>query len=81
MNLSMVCVISRSWAFFSLWPEIRTDIFPRHANLSICGIMMVAWQWTPFAVLIFMTSLQSEDEIQKEAAILTVHAHGRSFAT
>ncbi|MCL4121047.1 UNVERIFIED_CONTAM: hypothetical protein GTU68_031279 [Idotea baltica] len=33
-------------------------------------IMMVAWQWTPFAVLIFMTSLQSEDESQKEAATL-----------
>jgi sorbitol/mannitol transport system permease protein len=32
--------------------------------------MMVAWQWTPFAVLIFMTSLQSEDESQKEAATL-----------
>ena len=32
--------------------------------------MMVTWQWTPFAVLIFMTSLQSEDESQKEAAIL-----------
>ncbi|MCL4111705.1 UNVERIFIED_CONTAM: hypothetical protein GTU68_023661 [Idotea baltica] len=33
-------------------------------------IMMVTWQWTPFAVLIFMTSLQSEDESQKEAATL-----------
>ena len=33
-------------------------------------IMMVTWQWTPFAVLIFMTSLQSEDESQKEAAML-----------
>jgi len=32
--------------------------------------MMVTWQWTPFAVLIFMTSLQSEDQQQKEAAIL-----------
>jgi sorbitol/mannitol transport system permease protein len=31
---------------------------------------MVTWQWTPFAVLIFMTSLQSEDQQQKEAAIL-----------
>ena len=32
--------------------------------------MMVTWQWTPFAVLIFMTSLQSEDQQQKEAAVL-----------
>ncbi|MBL1406563.1 MAG: sugar ABC transporter permease [Hyphomicrobiales bacterium] len=33
-------------------------------------IIMVSWQWTPFAILIFMTSLQSEDGEQKEAAIL-----------
>ena len=33
-------------------------------------IIMVTWQWTPFAVLIFMTSLQSEDQQQKEAAVL-----------
>ena len=32
--------------------------------------MMVVWQWTPFAALIFMTSLQSEDREQKEAALL-----------
>lgn len=33
-------------------------------------IIMVSWQWTPFAILIFMTSLQSQDQEQKEAAIL-----------
>lgn len=33
-------------------------------------IVMISWQWTPFAVLIFMTSLQSQDREQKEAAIL-----------
>lgn len=33
-------------------------------------IIMVSWQWTPFAILIFMTSLQSEDQEQKEAAVL-----------
>jgi sorbitol/mannitol transport system permease protein len=33
-------------------------------------ITMVAWQWTPFAILIFMTSLQSEDREQHEAARL-----------
>jgi len=37
---------------------------------SIAVIIMVTWQWTPFAVLIFMTSLQSEDQQQKEAALL-----------
>ncbi|MEM7198023.1 MAG: sugar ABC transporter permease [Pseudomonadota bacterium] len=31
-------------------------------------IIMVSWQWTPFALLIFMTSLQSIDYEQLEAA-------------
>ncbi len=33
-------------------------------------IIIVSWQWTPFAFLIFMTSLQSLDREQKEAALL-----------
>ena len=33
-------------------------------------IVFVSWQWTPFAILIFMTSLQSLDQEQKEAALL-----------
>lgn len=33
-------------------------------------IIIVSWQWTPFAILIFMTSLQSLDQEQKEAAML-----------
>jgi len=33
-------------------------------------IIMVSWQWTPFAILIFITSLQSQDTEQKEAAQL-----------
>ncbi len=33
-------------------------------------IIIVSWQWTPFALLIFITSLQSEDSEQKEAAQL-----------
>ena len=33
-------------------------------------IIMVSWQWTPFALLIFMTSLQALDQEQKEAALL-----------
>ena len=40
----------------------------QHPLLSI--IIMVSWQWTPFAILIFMTSLQSQDQEQKEAATL-----------
>ena len=39
-----------------------------HPLLSI--IIIVSWQWTPFALLIFMTSLQSQDQEQKEAALL-----------
>lgn len=31
-------------------------------------ILMIGWQWTPFAFLIFMTSLQSQDREQLEAA-------------
>ncbi len=57
-------------AFFSLWPEFQPVSFRATQTSAYAVIMMVAWQWTPFAVLIFMTSLQSEDEQQKEAAIL-----------
>ena len=56
--------------FFSLWPELKAVSFRATQTSAIAVIMMVAWQWTPFAVLIFMTSLQSEDESQKEAATL-----------
>ena len=31
-------------------------------------IVMISWQWTPFAFLIFMTSLQSQGQEQLEAA-------------
>ncbi|MEL7463005.1 MAG: sugar ABC transporter permease [Pseudomonadota bacterium] len=57
-------------AFFSLWPEIEPISFRATQTSAIAVIIMVTWQWTPFAVLIFMTSLQSEDQQQKEAAIL-----------
>ncbi len=56
--------------FFSLWPEFEPISFRATQTSAYAVIMMVTWQWTPFAVLIFMTSLQSEDESQKEAAIL-----------
>ncbi len=57
-------------SFFSLWPELEPISFRATQTSKYAVIMMVAWQWTPFAVLIFMTSLQSEDESQKEAATL-----------
>ncbi|WP_224369611.1 carbohydrate ABC transporter permease [Hyalangium versicolor] len=31
-------------------------------------IIIVAWEWLPFAILVFVTSLQSMDQEQKEAA-------------
>ena len=56
--------------FFSLWPEFEPISFRATQTSAYAVIMMVTWQWTPFAVLIFMTSLQSEDLQQREAAIL-----------
>jgi sorbitol/mannitol transport system permease protein len=56
--------------FFSLWPKFEPISFRATQTSAYAVIMMVTWQWTPFAILIFMTSLQSEDESQKEAAIL-----------
>jgi sorbitol/mannitol transport system permease protein len=44
------------------------DWFAEVPLLSI--IIIVAWQWTPFATLIFLTSLQSLDREQIEAAKL-----------
>ena len=38
-----------------------------HAPMTAV-VIMVAWQWVPFATLILLTSLQSLDEEQKEAA-------------
>jgi len=57
-------------AFFSLWPVFEPISFRATDTSAYAVILMVTWQWTPFAILIFMTSLQSEDESQKEAAIL-----------
>ena len=56
--------------FFSLWPELTPISFRATQTSAYAVIIMVTWQWTPFAILIFMTSLQSEDQQHKEAAIL-----------
>ena len=56
--------------FFSLLPEFNPISFRATQSSAYAVIMMVTWQWTPFAVLIFITSLQSEDQQQKEAAVL-----------
>jgi sorbitol/mannitol transport system permease protein len=49
--------------FFGLQP---LDWFAQYPLLSI--IIIVAWQWLPFATLILLTSLQSLDGEQMEAA-------------
>jgi sorbitol/mannitol transport system permease protein len=49
--------------FFGLQP---VDWFAQYPLLSI--IIIVAWQWLPFATLILLTSLQSLDSEQAEAA-------------
>ncbi len=44
------------------------DWFTNYPMLSV--ILIITWQWLPFASLILLTALQSLDEEQKEAATL-----------
>ena len=55
--------LAQVWAFFGAQP---VDWLTDYPLFSI--IIMVSWQWLPFACLIFMTSLQSMDREQLEAA-------------
>jgi len=56
-------VLANLWKFFGATPvDWLTDV----PLFSV--IVMVAWQWLPFACLIFITSLQSLDREQMEAA-------------
>jgi sorbitol/mannitol transport system permease protein len=56
-------VLSQVAIFFGVSP---VDWLTDHPLFSV--IVMVAWQWLPFACLIFITSLQSLDRDQMEAA-------------
>jgi sorbitol/mannitol transport system permease protein len=56
-------VLSQVAIFFGMEP---VDWLTDHPLFSV--IVMVAWQWLPFACLIFITSLQSLDRDQMEAA-------------
>ena len=56
-------VLSQVAIFFGMEP---VDWLTDHPLFSV--ILMVAWQWLPFACLIFITSLQSLDRDQMEAA-------------
>jgi sorbitol/mannitol transport system permease protein len=56
-------VLAQLWIFFGAEPVDWLTDFPLFSV-----ILMVAWQWLPFACLIFITSLQSLDREQMEAA-------------
>jgi sorbitol/mannitol transport system permease protein len=56
-------VLAQVAIFFGAEP---VDWLTNHPLLSV--ILMVSWQWLPFACLIFITSLQSLDTDQMEAA-------------
>lgn len=58
-------VFAAIWTFFGAQP---IDWLTEYPMLSI--IMIVSWQWLPFAILILMTALQSLDQEQQEAAKL-----------
>jgi len=56
-------VLAQVWRAFGLVPIDWLSDWPL---LSV--IIMVAWQWLPFAILIFITSLQGMNREQLEAA-------------
>ena len=56
-------VLAQLWKCFGATP---VDWLTDYPLLSV--VIMVAWQWLPFAALIFMTSLQSMNREQLEAA-------------
>jgi len=56
-------VLAQVWIFFGATPVEWLSDFPLGSI-----VIMVAWQWLPFATLIFMTALQSMNREQLEAA-------------
>jgi sorbitol/mannitol transport system permease protein len=56
-------VLAQLWGWLGAEP---VDWLTDYPLLSV--VLMVAWQWLPFACLIFITSLQSLDREQMEAA-------------
>ena len=58
-------VFAAVWIFFGAEP---VDWFAEYPLFSI--IMIVSWQWLPFAILLLMTAMQSLDQEQQEAARL-----------
>lgn len=58
-------ILAALWKLFGAEP---VDWLAHYPLLSI--IIIVSWQWLPFAILILMTAMQSLDQEQKEAARL-----------
>ena len=58
-------VLAAVWRFFGAEPVDWFTSYPMEAI-----IMIVSWQWIPFAVLLLMTAIQSLDQEQKDAARL-----------
>jgi len=67
-------VLAQVWIFFGMEPiDWLTDL----PLFSV--IVMVSWQWLPFATLIFMTALQSMDREQLEAARMDGATYGQQL--
>ncbi len=58
-------ILAALWRLFGAQP---VDWLANYPLLSI--IIIVSWQWLPFAILLLMTAMQSLDQEQKEAARL-----------
>lgn len=67
-------VLAQVWIFFGAQP---VDWLTEHPLASV--VMMVAWQWLPFATLIFVTALQSLDREQIEAARMDGATYGQQL--
>ena len=67
-------VLAQVWMFFGATPVDWLTDFPL---LSV--IIMVSWQWLPFATLIFMTALQSMNREQLEASRMDGANYGQQL--
>ena len=67
-------VLAQVWLFFGATPVDWLTDFPL---LSV--VIMVSWQWLPFATLIFMTALQSMNREQLEASRMDGANYGQQL--
>jgi sorbitol/mannitol transport system permease protein len=67
-------VLAQVWIFLGMEPIDWLTDFPL---LSV--IIMVSWQWLPFATLIFVTALQSMDREQLEASRMDGANYGQQL--